>query len=582
MIRQLQEQSLSPRSDSLKEIESDVTFRANRDGLFTYVSTNAATLTGYSVSELLGMHFSDLVVPRDLARVTLHYGRQLRSGLQLTHTEFAIRCKDGREKFVEQSVELVMEDDPNSVSFSSHVRDVTERTLVENELRNSELRFRTVFENSPDAIFIDSLDGKILDVNPAACELHGGTREDLIGRRITDLAAPERRELVLERYALLVEGSIDSLTGMTQSLTGKSIPVEIRASRITYGDQDAMLLHVRDISERLEAEKALKISEQTNDAIIKALPDLIFWISKDGEYLHFIARPDALLAVPREEVIGNNIKRTMPPIVYKQMIQAIAQVLKTGQLQIIRYSVEVGPKKIRCYFEARIVPAEDETVLMIVRDVSYQRLLEHQVVYAKEEERRRIGRDLHDGLGSLLTGIAMLSRGLERDAADGKVLGSKQLEQIATLAKRGVDQARALARGLNPVKLEEHGLIPALEKLAADTETISKITVTFHADDDLPAPDDATAMQVYWIAQEAITNAVKHAAARNIEVIVRRKPPGCELIVSDDGKGMPNSGKDDGVGVPIMNYRAQLIGARLSVGVSTLGGTEIRCVIPEC
>lgn len=559
----------------------DVTFRASRSGHFMQVSSNAEHLTGYKPSELVGMHFSGLVHTDDLDRVVKHYAHQLVSQQLLTRIDFAIGCKDGSTKYVEQTVELIGDSETDGPVFLSRVRDVTRQAVAERELEKSEDRFRVLFESSPDALLIQSLDGYILDLNPAACELHEVTRDSIIGKHNTTLAPPERREIVIERFKQLVDGTVKSLTGFSLNKHGVAIPIDIRASRITFRNQPAMLLHVRDISQRLEAEKALQISEQTNEAIVKALPDVIFWISSEGEYLHYTADSDDLLSTPRSELIGNNVKHTLPKPVYRQVMQAIRQVLSTDSLQIIRYSLEVGGNSERRYFETRVVPARDKTVLMIVRDVSYERLLEHQVVYAREAERRRIGRDLHDGLGSLLTGIAMLSRGLERDASDGKTISSEQLEQIASLAKAGVDQARALARGLNPVKLEELGLFPALEKLAADTQTISQIPVAISIEDVEDVFDNDVAMQIYWIAQEAITNAVKHANADTIEVLLRNQEDGIELIVSDDGSGMPSGeGRTEGVGLPIMNYRAQLIGARLSVEISTLGGTKVRCLIP--
>lgn len=559
----------------------DVTFRASRSGHFIQVSSNAEHLTGYKPSELLGMHFKALVHPDDLQRVSDHYIHQLETQKLLTRIEFSIHCRNGELKHVEQTVELTGSAATEGPVFLSRVRDVTRQVVAESELEESEERFRTIFETSPDAIFIQSLEGIILDLNPAACILHEVNRDDIIGQHNTTLAPPERRSVVIENFKKMVDGKISSLNGFSLNKQGVAIPIEIRGNRITFRGQPAMLLYVRDISQRLEAERALQISEQTNESILTALPDVIFWISSEGEYLHYTAESDDLLSTPRAEIIGNNIKYTLPKPVYRQVMQTIRQVLSTDSLQVIRYSLEVGVPRERKYFETRIVPARDKTVLMIVRDVTHQRLLEHQVVYAREEERRRIGRDLHDGLGSLLTGIAMLSRGLERDAADGKSISSDQLEQIASLAKEGVDQARALARGLNPMKLEELGLVAALEKLASDTQTISRIPVTVSAADVDDVFDDDMAMQMYWIAQEAITNAVRHASAERIELVVRRQNEDIQLIIADDGSGLPEGeGRDEGVGLPIMTYRAQLIGARLSIGISTLGGTEVRCTIP--
>ncbi|NND72639.1 MAG: PAS domain S-box protein [Rhodothermales bacterium] len=572
---------VSPDDVVSKKNRSDVMFRADRTGKFVYVSPAAEELTGYSAEDLNGMHFTYLIdeaFRRDLISFYIH---QVKKKLHVTHIEFAIRCKDGSRKFVEQSVELDLVDD-EVVGIHAHVQDITARVRIHDELQQSEVRFRTVFENSPDAIFIESLSGKVLDVNPAACKLHDLTRDELIGRHVSSLVPEEQRSEVNLGFNELVSGNIKQINGQSLRSDGQIIPVELRANKFFYGHEPALLIHVRDISKRIDAQNALVKSERINRAIIEALPDLVFWISKDGYYLHFVAKDESQLAISPGEIIGNSLKNTLPEPLYSDMIDVIRKVLQTRVSETVEYSLDIERLNEKRFFEARIVPAEDETVLTIVRDLTHERRLEQQVIHTQEEERRRIGRDLHDGLGSLMTGIAMLSRALEQDASSGKEVSASQLEQIVALANSGVEQARALARGLNPVKLEDDGLIPALEKLASDTETISKMTVTLSAHENLPRVDSRTAMQVYWITQEALTNAVKHSGAKLVVITFARNGDECELSIADDGNGLPDYSLDEGMGLPTMKYRARLIGARLELGPSIYGGTEVRCFIPHC
>jgi PAS domain S-box-containing protein len=137
-----------------------------------------------------------------------------------------------------------------------------ERVQAREQLRESEQRFRDLFENSPDAIFVEDLDGMVLDVNFAACVLHGLTREQLIGKNaLADLVPPARREAARNDFQKLAAGKLSWAEGESLTADGRFTPVEVRAGRINYGGKPALLLHVRDITERRAAEAALQSSE---------------------------------------------------------------------------------------------------------------------------------------------------------------------------------------------------------------------------------------------------------------------------------------------------------------------------------
>ncbi len=137
------------------------------------------------------------------------------------------------------------------------LQSASERRKVEEELRKSERRFRDLFENSPDAIFVEDLNGKVLDVNPAACRLHGRSREELIDEDVYRLIPPDKRREAASDFSKLASGKYDHIEGYSLTKDVRSIPVEIRARRIEYSGKPALLLMVRDITERKKAEKEL-------------------------------------------------------------------------------------------------------------------------------------------------------------------------------------------------------------------------------------------------------------------------------------------------------------------------------------
>src|ERR1035437_10355210 len=146
-------------------------------------------------------------------------------------------------------------------TLADHCGGALERIRAEQALRDSQQLFRELFEGSPDAVLVEDLNGTVLDINPAACRLHGVAREDLIGKNVSDLVPPERREEGARDFKALVEGRLEKIEGTSYTQDGRAVPVEVRASRVNYAGREAVLLHVRDITDRKLAEAALRSSE---------------------------------------------------------------------------------------------------------------------------------------------------------------------------------------------------------------------------------------------------------------------------------------------------------------------------------
>jgi signal transduction histidine kinase len=213
-------------------------------------------------------------------------------------------------------------------------------------------------------------------------------------------------------------------------------------------------------------------------------------------------------------------------------------------------------------------------------DITEQKRLERQIQEISEQEKRRIGQDLHDGLGQYLTGIAFMSRLLQRKLAEKGVPEAGDAEKIATLVNKTVFQARDLARGLCPVELENNGLHAALQDLSSTTEKLFNVSCTVECDSDVRISDNNTALHLYRIAQEAINNAVKHGKAQRIVVALRLSGNTTSLTIRDNGIGFAKTDhKSNGIGLRVMNYRAGMIGAALSVDSDQSGGTVVTCQV---
>jgi signal transduction histidine kinase len=259
----------------------------------------------------------------------------------------------------------------------------------------------------------------------------------------------------------------------------------------------------------------------------------------------------------------------------------------TGKRKIIGIGREVvGQRKDGTVFPIDLAVSEvqlrDRRIFSsIIRDLSERKRLEREVLEVSAQEQQRIGQELHDGLGSHLTGVAMSCRALARRLEQGRPLQQEDMEEIATLVQEGAQQARLLSRGLNPVKISNQGLQTALRELATTMQKLSGVPCLFHSEGEIPPQDAETTLHLYRIAQEAVNNALKHAKAEHIWIRLAYKTQSIVLTVDDDGRGLPASLENvEGIGRRVMQHRAHLIGATFKLEEAPGGGTRALCLLP--
>jgi PAS domain S-box-containing protein len=216
--------------------------------------------------------------------------------------------------------------------------------------------------------------------------------------------------------------------------------------------------------------------------------------------------------------------------------------------------------------------------LVILRDVTDRRELEKEIQEISENEQRRLGQDLHDGLGQELTGIAFLAKALQQKLASQGLKESADASQLAQLISQSLSHTRNLARGLCPVMLENNDLQAALQELANHIENLFSVPCKVDCPPAFTLNDNTVEIQLYRIAQEAATNAVKHGKPKRINISLRPKAGDLTLRIVDDGIGIPlKPNSEGGMGLRIMRYRARMIGATIQIERAEGGGTAVTC-----
>jgi signal transduction histidine kinase len=214
-------------------------------------------------------------------------------------------------------------------------------------------------------------------------------------------------------------------------------------------------------------------------------------------------------------------------------------------------------------------------------DITERKRLEKAVLEISAREQRRIGQDLHDGLGQHLTGVAFMAKVLQERLREASLGETAEAAKIVTLVNQAIQKTRELARGLLPVVSEAQGLMSALERWACEVSDLFHVSCRLECDEVILIYDDVLADHLYYIAHEAVNNAVKHGNAAHIVIGLSKRTSGGLLTVRDDGAGFePDSVSQSGLGLRIMNYRAKMIGGSLDVQSVPAGGTIVSCLFP--
>jgi PAS domain S-box-containing protein len=472
-------------------------------------------------------------------------------------------------------------------------RDIGERERLERELRESEQRYRSVIQSSPDLIWSTNRAGRYDFVSDRVRDLLGWEPDDVLGRAFREFMDEQSVEMTDENWARLA-----TEPGVTQThridlrhSDGTLSPFEVSAVAVVReGEVENVYGIARDISEREELERELRGSEERYRYLVQSSPDLVWMTDAEGRFTFVSDQVYTILRWAPGELIGRSFA-DLAPAAERRGARARFRWLQRRPTEPHRSRLRVRARN------GRVLAMEVTGIGMVsaegrfmgahgaARDVSERERLEEGLrrqaaELASSEERAHLARELHDSVTQALFSMTLLSRTIELLLDRDPDQVRSKLASLRDLQREALAEMRALIFELRPGNVQEHGLVGALRTHSASLSGRIGLPVVVEAD--LPArPTLDVEETLYRIAQEALHNVVKHAGARAVLVRVAAAGEEVHLLVTDDGRGFdPDAVPDGHLGLAGMRSRAERLGGRLEVTSSPGRGTTIEVAVP--
>lgn len=477
------------------------------------------------------------------------------------------------------------------------IQDISQRRKAEDAIRQSEEMYRTLVEQASDAIFIINMMGGLVTTNDVGCQLSGYTREELMQMTVYDIVYKEDLIKNPFRFDQLVKGNTVRNERKIKTKDGIPVDVEVTAKLLTNGN---VLIFGRDLSDRKKAEKKLVESEQRLSRA-ERMGNLGYgFYDIENKSMHLSAGLYKIFGVSPETFSHTieGLKSVIHPDDFLIQNKAVDTLFVKGSVDIEFRILRPDGDVRNVLFKTVLTKSDSGTLInsfTTALDITENRKAEEQIKLSnvqlkqlaanlqniREEERRRIGREIHDELGQWLTVLKMEIARVKKIKGDEEKLNeaiAEMLEQVDGCIKT----SRRISTELRPSLIDDLGLIAALEWQADEFGKKSMIRSIFTTDvEELELLDDFT-IGIFRIFQESLTNVARHAEATTVTSNLYIDEGNLILKIIDNGKGFDTStiGSKRTLGLIGMKERTLLMNGDYNINSSPGDGTEITVIIP--
>jgi PAS domain S-box-containing protein len=477
--------------------------------------------------------------------------------------------------------------------FTDHFLGNGQQSIADTPVPNLEDKYRALLEQIPAVVFMAHLDRGISEayVSPQIEAALGYSREEWLEdpvRWYQHIHPDDKQRWSLEAAEMFLSGKPLRSAYRVIARDGRVIWFHCDARMMRRDDGRPWCIHgvAFDISDIKRIEEELQEERNFVSAILDTVGALVVVLDNDGRILRFNPACELTTGYAKEEVQGKCIWDLFLVPEEADRFKTNFELLRTDLLPQDYQSCWVtrhGDQRLIAW-SSTLLPGNGETARYIIAtgiDITERKNLEKAILNISAREQRRIGQDLHDGLGQHLTGIAFMAKVHEAKLAEQKRSETQDAAKIVKLVNEAIHKTRELARGLLPVVSDSQGLMSALQLWAAEVEDLFGVSCRFQCETPVLIHDDTMATHLYHIAQEAVNNAIKHGDPQKVLIQLSAEQARGTLLIKDDGKGITeNPANTQGMGLHIMNYRAGVIGGTLEVRRDTPRGTMVTCTFP--
>jgi PAS domain S-box-containing protein len=458
---------------------------------------------------------------------------------------------------------------------------------------NIEARYRALVEQIPAVVFMAYLDRGIGEayVSPQIEATLGFSQEEWLEdpvRWYSHIHPDDKQRWSTEAAEMFLTGSPLRSAYRVMARDGRVIWFHCEAKMIRKENGEPWFIHGVgfDITDLKRTEEALQEERNVVSAILHTVGALVVVLDPEGRIIRFNRACEQTSGYSLAEVSGQRIwDLLMVPEEVDRFKVAFEQ-LCSDQLasDYEGYLVKRDGTRRWIAWSSTVLPGNDGAPTYIIAtgiDITERKHLEKTILEVSGREQRRIGQDLHDGLGQHLTGIAFMSKVQEQKLMEKSMPEAGDAAKIVKLVNEAIYKTRELARGLLPVVSDARGLMSALQQWASEVEDLFGVSCRFQCVTPVLIHDDTVATHLYYIAREAVNNAIKHGHGSQIVICLAADEEQGVLTIADNGSGIADiPANNPGMGRHLMNYRARVVAGSLEIQRIATGGTIVTCSFP--